>query len=219
MSRKKPVEAVAGSYTPIPHAVLDSAAFAGASHRAKALLFELLRQHTGRNNGRFQLAVGWLRSRGWKSADSIQKGKAELLGRGLVIKTRHGGLTVGPDWFALTWLPISDYSGLDIKMGSYHPGLWQFLDAPPAIQKRSASSATRNSAVPPHGTGVAPTVPPHGTVEANFHPSAIPPHGNNECCQFPGAGKAGRVVGKARRSGIKKALAAKSDLSAIEVTL
>lgn len=202
--RKKPVESVAGSYTPIPHAVLDSTAFAGASHRAKALLFELLRQHTGRNNGHFQLTTTWLKTRGWRSADAIQKGKNELLQRKLIAKTRFGGLTVGPDWYALTWLPITDYAGLDIKVGTYHPGEWQFLDAPPPMKKRGGSSGPRNGAIPPHGIGEAPAVPAHGTIEADFHRLPIPPHGNNECCQFQGVETAGRVVGKRGRSGVKK---------------
>lgn len=58
---KKLLEPVSGSYTPVPHAVLDSVAFLGASNRAKAMLFELLRQHNGRNNGHLQLAVAWLK--------------------------------------------------------------------------------------------------------------------------------------------------------------
>lgn len=82
--RKKPQEAVSGRYTPVPHEVLDSAAFQGASTRAKAMLLELLRQHNGGNNGHLQLSLHWLKTRGWNSADQIQKAKVELLKRKLV---------------------------------------------------------------------------------------------------------------------------------------
>ncbi|WAL82777.1 hypothetical protein OYT13_24090 [Pandoraea sp. XJJ-1] len=203
MSKRKPQEAVAGSYTPIPHAVLDSIAFTGASVRAKAMLFDVLRQHNGKNNGRLQLSVSWLRKRGWKSADQIQKAKLELLERGLVIKTRFGGLTVGPDWYALTWLPISNYDGLDLRPGAYYPGHWRMMDPPPVAKNHDASSATRNSAVPPHGIDGAPTTPPHGTVKADIAHSPIPSRGNNECCQLPPVKTHSRVVGKKGASGAK----------------
>lgn len=214
--RQKPPEAVSGSYTPIPHGVLDSVAFMGATDRAKAMLFELLRQHTGRNNGRLQLSVGWLRKRGWKSADQIQKAKTELLERGLVIKTKLGGLSIGPDWFALTWLPISDYDGLQIKRGSYHQGQWRFMDEWPVVKKRDAHSAIWNGTAPPHGIGGTCTVPPCGTISAISSPSPVPPHGNNECCQLPPDKNRSRVVGKKGRSGTKAIGASSSTANATD---
>lgn len=187
MSKRKPQEAVSGSYTPLPHALLDSAAFLGASDRAKALLLELIRQHTGKNNGQLHLATDWLRRRGWCSHDAIQKGKAELQERGLITKTRTGGLRMGPDRFALTWLPVSNFAGLDIK--SFQPGGWRFLDPLPTVKKRGDHPATRDRLVPAHGTETPAPVPPHGTVKGNFKASPVPPHGNNECYQLPSSGK------------------------------
>lgn len=201
--RKKPLEAVSGSYTAIPHRVLDSKAFMGASNRAKAMLFELCRQHNGRNNGHFQLSVGWLRKRGWKSNDQIQKAKTELLDRGLVIKTRLGGLSAGPDWFALTWAPICNYDGLDISSSDYHPGKWCFMDKLPIIRKQGARTVTRDSTVPLNGIEQAQSVPPQGTKKTIFSHSPVPPHGNNEYCQLPTSRSKSRVVGKKGRSGIK----------------
>lgn len=182
MSKRKPQEAVAGSYTPIPHALLDSAAFLGASDRAKALLLELIRQHNGSNNGHLHLATDWLKRRGWCSHDAIQKGKAELQERGLIVKTRNGGLRMGPDRFALTWLNVSNFTGLDIK--SFQPGDWRFLDPLPTVKKRNDHPATRDRLVPPHGTETPAPVPAHGTVKGNFKASPVPPHGNNECYQL-----------------------------------
>jgi len=87
---RKPVESVRGSYTPLVHAVLDSAALMGASYTARSLLLELMRQHTGSNNGHLHLAQGWLRKRGWNSGDTIQRAKVELLKRGLIVQTQQG---------------------------------------------------------------------------------------------------------------------------------
>jgi len=183
VSKKKPREAVSGSYTPIPHALLESAAFLGASDRAKALLLELIRQHNGHNNGHLHLATNWLKRRGWCSHDAIQKGKAELIERGLIVKSRAGGLRMGPDKYALTWLPVSNFAGLDIK--SFQPGDWRFLDPLPTVKKRNDHPATRDRPVPPHGTETPAPVPPHGTVKGNSKASPVPPHGNNEVYQFP----------------------------------
>lgn len=190
--RTKPLEAVSGSYTPLPHALLDSEAFMGASTRAKAMLLELVRQHNGRNNGHLQLSVGWLRTRGWTSTSAIQLGKAELIERDLAILTKRGGLNAGPDYYALTWLPIADYSGLDLKQGSYAPGAWRFADPLPVMtnrkapapntrgNKREVRSDARNSTVPIAGTARATTVPAYGTKKPLLSASTVPYTGNNE---------------------------------------
>lgn len=132
--KKKPLEAVNGRYTAWPHDVADSIAFTRASSRAKAALLDLLRQHNGSNNGHLHLAESWLKARGWTSSDQIQKAKHELIERGLIIQTRQGGRNAGASLFALTWLPITNYTNLDIKRGSYAPGAWRLLDPMPTIR-------------------------------------------------------------------------------------
>lgn len=130
MARKQPAEQVSGRFAAIPHAVMDSTAYMGASYVARSLLLELVRQHTGKNNGHFQLSTGWLRRRGWNSHDTVQRAKLEIVTRQLAIKTRLGGLNAGPDLWAVTWLPISDYVRLtEVRANSYHPGAWHFLSA------------------------------------------------------------------------------------------
>ena len=213
---KRPPEAVGGSYTAIPHRVLDSQAFQGASHTARSLLYELLRQHNGANNGHLQLATSWLKSRGWKSCDTIQAAKNELMKRELIVRTRLGGLNAGPDLFALTWLPISNFIGLDIRQSEYHPGAWHFMDklATPKQKDHTATrnstvqtdhSATRNSTVPPSGLAPSPSVPTDGTKTALSRDSTIPPPGNNECLPLPTRKPSKRVVGKAGCSGKRAA--------------
>jgi hypothetical protein len=192
MSKRKPAEAVSGSYTPLPHALLDSLAFMGASDRAKVMILELLRQHNGRNNGQLQLSVGWLRKRGWTSTRAIQLAKVELQERGLALLTKRGGLNAGPDRYALTWLNVSDYAGLDLKPGTFAPGAWRFTDPLPVMskrvppppesrtKKRKVSSGSENSAVPVLGPVSALTVPVARTKTALFAVSTVPTTGNNE---------------------------------------
>ena len=168
------------------------------------MLFELLRQHNGGNNGHLQLSVKWLKKRGWTSTDQIQKAKTELIERCLVIKTRFGGMGMGPDRYALTWLAISQFQGLDVRSSEYHPGAWRWLDTP-LLHKRDDRSDVRNQAIPSGGIKPEYDVPRHGTSEAAFRGTSVPSSGNNECCQLPHANAGSRVVGKKGRSGIKRA--------------
>lgn len=204
---KKPVESVNGSYTALPHVVLDSVAFMGAGHTARSMLFDLMRQHNGSNNGRLHLTTSWLRKRGWKSADTIQNAKAELIERGLIVQTRQGGLNAGASWYALTWLSISNFVGLDIQAKHYHPGAWMFLNKLPAINPRVTCSDSRNSAVPAGGIVEPHPVPANGTKTVLSGAIAVPPNGNNECLPLPTRKTSSPVVGKKGASGIRKSAA------------
>lgn len=201
----------------MPHAVMDSKAFQGAGHPARSLLYELIRQHSGRNNGHFQLASPWLKKRGWNSADVVQRAKLELITRQLAIKTRLGGLNAGPDLWAVTWLPITDYTGLtEVSAMTYHQGAWHFLNQAINIQKRDERSVSRSSTVPSPGMADAPTVPSHGAKTALSDAQAVPSPGNNVFTNAPPAvaavavparsfAKPRRIVGAAGRSGKRAA--------------
>jgi hypothetical protein len=184
-------EGVSGAYAPFPHAVADSIAYQGARPAAKALLFELMRQHNGtNNNGHLHLSFLWLAKRGWTSRDVIQRARDELVARGLIVQTKQGGLNMGASRYALTWLPLTNYVGLDVLAGEYRRGAYAALDPHPRIRAAlpaggTASTGQRYSAVPADGTGMAPTVPPHGTETAVLRASTVPPDGNNELLPFP----------------------------------
>lgn len=211
MARKKAPEQVSGQYTAVPHAVLDSPAFTGAPHPAKALLYELMRQHSGRNNGHLQLATGWLKKRGWRSADVIQRAKTVLVARNLIIKTREGGLNMGCDRWALTWISISDYLGLDMRPGKYQPGAWMlFVNDKEKKKKRTVS---RNSTVPGNGTGQPITVPENGAKTTLLTVVTIPANGNNVSNHVPVLrSTTKRIVGQPGKSGTGK----KSTLATIQ---
>lgn len=205
---RKPVESVSGSYTPLVHAVLDSAALMGASHTARSLLLELMRQHTGSNNGHLHLAQGWLRKRGWKSGDTIQRAKVELLKRGLIVQTKQGGLNIGPCLFALTWLPIANYINLELRPSEYHKGAWHFMDKMPPAKNCDGSSVSRTGASPSGGSAESRASLPHGSKTALSGNAASPPDGNNECLPLPPRRTTAAVVGKKGKSGIKKVVTA-----------
>ncbi len=159
--QKRPEEAVSGLYSPMPHTVLDSVAFKSLGYPAKALLFDLIRQHTGVNNGHLHLSFSWLASRGWKSRDVIQRARAELMKHDLLIQTKQGGLNIGASRYAVTWLKITNFLGLDIQAKDYHLGAW-------ALMNDLSVSRKITNAVPPKGKGNTfcrdSPVPPAGTA-------------------------------------------------------
>jgi hypothetical protein len=155
MAKKiKPVERVEGGYAAIPWVVLDSPAYTGASIAAKALLLELARQHNGANNGRLHLAHSWLARRGWPSKSAVEKARAELVERGLIVQTKQGGLFIGPTWYALTWHQITNFVGLDIAAHQYHKGGWGLCKLPPTARRKPP---TKKSCQPDHRGSIDPT--------------------------------------------------------------
>jgi hypothetical protein len=134
-------EKVIGGFFSLPHRILDSAAYRGLSPLAKVLLIELCRQYNGRNNGHLHATYKWLKKRGWVSCGSIQKAKNELQESGLIQLTRQGGLIIGSSYFALTWLSIEDFRGLDLDFNTYQKGRWQDL------MTLNGSSAVRSGSI------------------------------------------------------------------------
>ena len=185
MSRKKIVpEAITGQILAIPRVVKRSKAYRSCSNLARALLIELADQHNGSNNGRLQLAYDYLREQGFYSKDQIAKGRDELISRNLIVLTRQGGLPVrrdgkstfgGASWFALTWLRISNFIGLDISSSQYELGAWskpfefKKRDQPPALkiaQKKSKVQPVVQDYKDPHcGAEEVSSSPCHGSLE------------------------------------------------------
>ena len=182
---KRPPEAARGAYSALPHVVLDSPAYTGSTIAAKALLCELMRQHNGANNGRFHLAHNWLAKRGWASKSIVEKARDELMARGLIIQTKQGGLFIGPTWFAVTWLPITNYVGLEIGAHQYHPGGWQFCDLPPTERrkppkkKREGQPDHRGSTDPITGTTSPDTAPTTGAISPHSCKFTAPTTGDD----------------------------------------
>ena len=210
---KRPPEAVNGAYTAVPHRVLDSQAFIGASDRAKSFLFALMRQHNGNNNGRYKLADSWLMKQGWPSKSQNADARKELIERGLIIQTRFGGgLNSGCNLFAVTWLPISNFVGLDISASDYHQGAWGNCTLPPTPRrkppkKRKDYPDQRGSATPTSGADECFTTPTSGAKKALLDSFTTPTSGDSVLLPLhPSKAARGskRIVGKSGRSGIAK---------------
>lgn len=129
-------ESVTGGYSAMPWQVFDSTSFKGASDKAKALLWALMRQHNGENNGHLHLANTWLSKQGYKCPASNQKARIELIERSLIVQTKMGGLNNGSNLFALTWLDISNFVGLEINSKEYSRGTYLLNNLPPSARRK-----------------------------------------------------------------------------------
>ena len=124
------------------------------------------------------MAAPWMRKRGWTSNDVLHRAKLELIERGLITQTRQGGLNAGANLYAVTWLPITNFAGLDIRSKDYHPGTWRFMDTIPVIgvhklsttspcsENNKVSSALRCGSAPFNGVVDQFAAPPHGVKVA-----------------------------------------------------
>lgn len=131
-----------GAFFTLPAAVLNGAAYLGLSSHARMLLFDLLAQYRGNNNGDLCAAYSLMKGRGWRSTHTLQTAKAELLDAGLIVETRKGARPNKASLYALTWYALDDCGGkLDMTARSFPRGAYRLKDPPPAIGKITGFNA------------------------------------------------------------------------------
>jgi hypothetical protein len=131
-----------GRFYPIPAVVLQCRKYIGLSSQAKALLFDMLEQYRGDDNGR--LICTWAHmheKRGWKSRDTLDKARAELMSTGFLFETVKGKRPNKASWYALTFFSIDPHDGYDIDSRVF-PYL-AFIDPPTvALLPKNAALTT-----------------------------------------------------------------------------
>lgn len=198
-----------GNHSAMPHAVMDSKAFVGTSDLARSLLFPLIRQHNGLNNGHLHLASKWLKKQGYTSS-TIYKSKDELIERGLIAQTKWGGLGIGASLFALTWLPVTNFVGLDIEPSGYQRGAWARCELPPTPRRPKPKNKNqddryddRNSKATTTVIGESPTTTATVTKTAQIEESSTTTTVNNVVNTNTLYKTPRRTVGIKGKSGIK----------------
>ena len=168
-----------GGFVALPWSVLDCPAYAALSHPARALLFELARQFVRDNNGRMLLSRVYMATRGWKSADVIDRAKRELLEAGFIFQTVMGHRPNKASWFAVTWRALDKLPGYDAGAEKcFERGAYQKGQPLKNASLRPPHGTGRAPIAPPHGTESTPAVPPHGAIRPVFKHRAVPPHGH-----------------------------------------
>lgn len=133
--------AESGSFLAIPHAVLNSPNYLALSAHAVKLLFDMAAGFKGGNNGDLCAAWSLMKERGWKSRDTLDKARHQLLYYGLIELTRQGGLHQA-SLYAMTWWAIDECKGkLDIAPTRVASGLWK-VTKPPFVPKRKGTAGT-----------------------------------------------------------------------------
>jgi len=164
-----------GGFVALPWAVLDCPAYAALSHPARSLLMELARQYVRDNNGRLLASRAYLATRGWTSADVIQRAKIELLAAGFIHETVKGQRPNRASWYAITWQALDRLDGYDAGAAATFVRSAYKKNAPLC----PSGGTERPPIAPSHGTGDPCSVPSHGTIRPSFEPSPVPSHGHH----------------------------------------
>ena len=115
-----------GSFFALPHAVLEHENYTRSSPKAVKLLIDLGAQYKGNNNGDLCAAWSLMTERGWKSKESLQLARDELLHYGLIMLTRQGHLPKVASLYALTFQAIDECNGKpDVAATRLAPGTWK----------------------------------------------------------------------------------------------
>lgn len=123
-----------GGFAAIPHRLLESPVFTALSAHAVKLLMDLAAQFKGFNNGDLCMAWTIMEKRGWKSRDTLNKARQELLDVELILVSRHGDRR-RPTLFALTFFAIDECSGkLDVKPTDRPYSTWRLHEPFPPVK-------------------------------------------------------------------------------------
>ena len=121
----------AGGFVALPFALLRSSEFAALTPHGVKLLIDLLAQYNLRNNGDLSMSFEkTMRPRGWKSKDTLNKARQELVDAGFITLTRQGGLH-RCSLYAVTFYAIDDCDGkMEVNATRAPPGGWRKNTAP-----------------------------------------------------------------------------------------
>lgn len=128
-----------GAHIAVPVSVLNGSAYLGLSAHGRMLLWDLAAQYRGDNNGDMCAAWKLMRPRGWKSEETLNNAKKELLGACLIVETVKGARPNKCSLYALTWYALDDCDGRpEISARNFPRGAYKLKDRPQAILKNAS---------------------------------------------------------------------------------
>lgn len=122
-----------GAFVALPVDVMNSSAYLSLSSHAAKLFLSMLRMiRIGKrggpcNNGDLSIPFEEMRKTyGFKSKDTLNKAKNELLDKGLIGETRTGGFPARCSLYGVTFFSCDECDGkLDIQPRHFPYGAWQ----------------------------------------------------------------------------------------------
>lgn len=140
-----------GKFLMVPAEVLESPNFCGLSTKAKALVLDIGAKYNGHNNGDLAAPWSWMKQRGWRSKDTLQRAVHELLTAGMIELTRQGGMH-GPNLYAFTWFAIDETRVvLDVPPTKVASGKWKH--SPMSDEKLQSPPRLSGKGTPTIGAG------------------------------------------------------------------
>ncbi len=118
-------------YALLPLSVIQSEAFCTLTAAGIRLLVVAASQYHGGNNGEIKLTAARVSKYGFRSADTLNRAIKQLLVRGLLVRTRQGGLGGKklPSLYALGWLEIPRNPRLEIRTPVDAKNAWRHWSA------------------------------------------------------------------------------------------
>lgn len=124
-----------GGFVALPYAVVRSCSFSLLNPYAVKLLFDLLAQYNGGNNGDLTAAWTLMKPRGWRSKETLSRAIKELIEAGWVELTRQGGRHKA-GLYAVTFYAIDECKGkLDVQATRTPRGTWKQNEPLPPMPK------------------------------------------------------------------------------------
>lgn len=143
-----------GIFIPLPAAVLKHPNYVRLTHKAKALLLDMLEQIRfkeggTKNNGDLTIAFTIMQERGWNSKQTLWNALRELEYYGFVLQTKQGH-NKKPSLFAITWWSIDECGGkLEVASTTRPSDQWKEPKPKYEKQKKNKSSAPNSSLLCP----------------------------------------------------------------------
>ena len=126
-----------GAFRQVPLSVLEGRAYLECTPYAVKLLFDLLTQYRGQNNGDLTTAWKIMKPRGWRSEMTLHKAKKDLLNAGLIVETRMGARPNKCSLYALTFYDLDENDKLEMTKRSFPRGAYKLKDTTVLVAKTS----------------------------------------------------------------------------------
>lgn len=149
-----------------------SESYLALSHTARSLLVEIAMQFMGTNNGQLLAGQAKLRERGWRSADTLHRAKAELIKHEFIFETVKGGRPNRASWYAVTWWRLDAHPRYDF-------GVEQAFRRVRAPQKNSSPTPRPGGRLAPTAPIPVAPAPSDGAIRRKLPADASPSDGDH----------------------------------------
>lgn len=114
-----------GDFHQVPTRLLRSRCWYSLSSKSVKLFWDLYVQYNGFNNGDLSMTWSQMEKRGWRSRETLNNARLELIEHRLIVQTRQGGKH-WPSLYAVTFRSIDDCNGKhDLKETKVASNEWR----------------------------------------------------------------------------------------------